>query len=243
MSLSLYIITGANKGLGRSICINICKNSQDPIQLVLVGREEHGLQLVKNDIEQQKYTHIKSIDIISHPHILDNAEKVSQYLLPALDSLISPMSGDLNKITLINNAGSTGDLSKKVHEYDLGIIQQYVDLNLTSYITLNSGILQLYINQWKTENNQLILVNISSLLAIQPFSNWGLYATGKAGRDMMMSIISKEHNSNVRTLSYSPGPLDNEMQKSVRESLGDPEQAKIYTDMADKVHGWIKKEI
>lgn len=39
----------------------------------------------------------------------------------------------------------------------------------------------------------------------------------------------------VRTLSYAPGPLDNEMQRSVRETLGDAEQKKLYTDMAVKV--------
>ncbi|CAO3642639.1 unnamed protein product [Cunninghamella echinulata] len=234
MTHSLYIITGANKGFGRCIAFNICKKIQDPLQLILVGRDNNSLQIVKHDIEQQGHSHVKSIDIISHPHILDNAETTSQFFLPALDTLISPMNTEINNITLINNAGSTGDLSKKVSEYSLENIQQYIDLNITSYITLNSGVLQLYGNKWKTENNQLTLVNISSLLAIQPFSNWGLYATSKAARDMMMGVISKEHKTDVRTLSYAPGPLDNEMQKSVRETLGDPEQAILYTDMANK---------
>lgn len=60
----------------------------------------------------------------------------------------------------------------------------------------SSGVLQLYSDKWKTENNPLTLVNISSLLAIQSFPNWGLYATGKAARDMLMSVIAKEHKVN-----------------------------------------------
>ena len=43
----------------------------------------------------------------------------------------------------------------------------------------------------------------------------------------------------VRTLSYAPGPLDNAMQKHVRETMGDPEQAKLYTDMATQVSCFI----
>jgi sepiapterin reductase len=39
----------------------------------------------------------------------------------------------------------------------------------------------------------------------------------------------------IRTLSYAPGPLNNEMQAKVRETLGDPEQLELYTKMADEV--------
>ena len=44
----------------------------------------------------------------------------------------------------------------------------------------------------------------------------------------------------VRTLSYAPGPLDNQMQKHVRETLGDLDQKKLYTDMAHEVRSIIK---
>ena len=41
---------------------------------------------------------------------------------------------------------------------------------------------------------QLSLVNISSLLAVEPFANWGLYATGKSARDMLLRIVAKEED-------------------------------------------------
>jgi sepiapterin reductase len=37
-------------------------------------------------------------------------------------------------------------------------------------------------------------------------------------------------------LSYAPGPLDNEMQQHVRETLADPEQNKLYSKMANEVN-------
>ncbi|ORY98686.1 hypothetical protein BCR43DRAFT_487976 [Syncephalastrum racemosum] len=129
--------------------------------------------------------------------------------------------------TLICNAGSTGDLRKTVAEYTAEEIQAYYDMNIISYTTLISGFLDIF-SCCKT-----YIINISSLLAVQPFANWGLYASGKAARDMLLQVIAKENKEgSVRTLSYAPGPLDNTMQKHVRETLGDPEQAKLYTDMA-----------
>lgn len=41
--------------------------------------------------------------------------------------------------------------------------------------------------------DQITIVNISSLLAVEPFRNWGLYATGKAARDMLLRVLAKEN--------------------------------------------------
>lgn len=44
---------------------------------------------------------------------------------------------DFKRVTLVNNAGSLGDLSKTVSEYqDLGDISAYISLNLTSVVVL-----------------------------------------------------------------------------------------------------------
>lgn len=39
----------------------------------------------------------------------------------------------------------------------------------------------------------MTIVNISSLLAVQAFPNWGLYATGKSARDMLLKVVAKEN--------------------------------------------------
>jgi sepiapterin reductase len=40
--------------------------------------------------------------------------------------------------------------------------------------------------------HKTVIVNISSLLAVQAFSNWGLYAAGKAARDRLLGVIALE---------------------------------------------------
>ena len=80
------------------------------------------------------------------------------------------------------------------------------------------------------------IINISSLLAVKPFAGWSLYASGKAARDMLHSVIaSEEPSDSVRLLNYAPGPLDTEMQKSVRETIGDADQRKAFTSMHTEV--------
>ncbi|CAO3613185.1 unnamed protein product [Mucor hiemalis] len=79
----------------------------------------------------------------------------------------------------------------------------------------------------------MTIVNISSLLAVEAFPNWALYATGKSARDMLLKVVAKEE-PRIQTLSYAPGPLDNEMQQHVRETLADPEQNILYSKMANE---------
>ncbi|KAJ2433710.1 hypothetical protein GGF42_009346, partial [Coemansia sp. RSA 2424] len=81
--------------------------------------------------------------------------------------------------------------------------------------------------------DRIAVANISSLLAVMPFANWGLYASIKAARDQLLKVVALEHRDDprVRTLSYAPGPLDNDMQAEVRASIGDAEQKQAYSDM------------
>ena len=60
------------------------------------------------------------------------------------------------------------------------------------------------------------VVNISSLAAVQPVKRWGLYCTGKAGRDMLFKVMAAE-DPDIRVLNYAPGPLDTGMQ--VRDAV------------------------
>lgn len=41
-------------------------------------------------------------------------------------------------------------------------------------------------------DHETVIVNISSLLAIQASPNWSLYAAGKAARDRLLEVIALE---------------------------------------------------
>lgn len=45
------------------------------------------------------------------------------------------------------------------------------------------------------DSTERLIVNISSLLAIQQFAGWGMYSMAKAGRDALHAVIAKEVDS------------------------------------------------
>ncbi|KAI7870327.1 hypothetical protein BDF14DRAFT_1741203 [Spinellus fusiger] len=257
---SLFVITGANRGFGSAIAKEISESAKHTTTIVLVGRSYEQLQTVALEVTTRGQPHVTvhSVSDIS----LENASDAHQTVTEKIQALIrytitnavaiaiaiiNPTTISqteislpvLTNVTLINNAGTLGDLSKTVADYTPQEIQTYININIASYTALVSGFVRLF--KQKPHDPQhptpfppvISIVNISSLLAIKPFPNWGLYASAKAARDTLLGVVAAEETS-VRTLSYAPGPLDNEMQAHVRATLGDQEQKKIYTDMATK---------
>ncbi|KAI8647447.1 hypothetical protein BD408DRAFT_408570 [Parasitella parasitica] len=228
MKHTVYVITGANRGFGRAIVETIVSRAdKNKISFILVGRDQSQLESVKITSSRVLACHyIANADFKGAKEAEASViDKISDLLKSWQDKDVTPITDAV----LINNAGSIGDLSKKVGSYDASEIQDYVDLNITSYISMVTGFIKLF-------HNGLInttIVNISSLLAVEAFPNWGLYATGKSARDMLLKVVAKE-DPRIRTLSYAPGPLDNDMQQHVRETLGDQEQKQLYTQMANE---------
>ncbi|KAI8368988.1 hypothetical protein BD560DRAFT_130239 [Blakeslea trispora] len=224
---SLYVITGANRGFGKTIAETIAKNTTDKkTTLVLVGRDASQLESIQLETDTIACHRIANAN-------LGGATEAKATVIDQLDKLLKSLrENDVAPIThavLINNAGSIGDMSKKVSQYTPEEIQEYMNINVTSYSAIVTGFLQLF-------NNGLVklsIVNISSIVAIKEFPYTGLYSTGKAARNMLLQIVATEEPS-VRTLNYAPGPLDNDMQKAVRETVGDTEQRELYTRLKNE---------
>jgi sepiapterin reductase len=77
------------------------------------------------------------------------------------------------------------------------------------------------------------IVNVSSLLAIQPSSHWSFYASAKAARESLLMTIAKEEKD-VRALNYAPGPLDNDMMQETINTLGNQEQRVFYRQLREQ---------
>ena len=148
----------------------------------------------------------------------DQLERLSDrfVLEPSSISALYTNEEKVTHVIFINNAGSLGFLNK-VETLELSHIQSAYNLNVTSSTYLTSQVLRKYKPH---EDVKIHLVNMSSLAAVQPFSNWSLYCAGKAARDMFFKVIAQEHpDGNIRVLNYAPGPLDTDMQEEIRMSL------------------------
>ena len=115
--------------------------------------------------------------------------------------------------------------------------------------TLLHGVLYRYEEQSFSQSipPRATVVNVSSLAAQQPFPSWSVYCAGKAARDMYHSALAAEQRSKwqdmdsskgsreVRVLNYAPGPLDTNMQATIREAeKHDTTLGTVYTDMKQK---------
>ncbi|KAI1314636.1 hypothetical protein EDD11_001935 [Mortierella claussenii] len=236
----LVVITGANRGFGASVAHSYVQHSgAHTVSFVLVGRNQQGLDRVLSDLKQNSAIAVRGLVVadadLGNIETLDN--NLTRIQAAAADLRQNALQSKIiiDKSVLINNAGSLGDLSKTAKEFTWQETRSYLDFNVVSFGALCSSFLKdtlVAFPKAEYPKHKTVVVNISSLLAVQAFSNWGLYAAGKAARDRFLGVIALEEKANnVKTLNYAPGPLDNEMQANVRRTLGDKEQLQIYDGM------------
>ncbi|XP_074872538.1 sepiapterin reductase-like [Carettochelys insculpta] len=208
------ILTGASRGFGRSLALLLAPRLDTGSVLILVARSQGGLA----ELEAELQGTFPSLNV--HPVQADlSTEDGAELVLRAVQDKLLGVAG-LERLIVINNAGSLGDISKSFVDFTSPAeVNSYFALNVTSALCLTSSILKAFSGQ---PGLRKTVVNISSLAALKPFKNWALYCAGKASRDMMFQVLALE-KPDVRVLSYAPGPMDTEMQQLARTKSGDPE--------------------
>jgi sepiapterin reductase len=224
----LFVITGSGQGLGSYISLSL-SNAFPFSDFIFLSRNlslanETAKKILNNNNNNSEnhQTFVYEVD-------LSNGQATDQTILHALSQI--PSEKQYQACYLINNAGSLGPLcsvsdllgplpltnssTSTSTNNEVNTIQKVIDLNVTSPFIVTSR----FIQYSKSRNWKAIIVNISSLAAIQPFETWSVYCSGKAARDMLMSVIAKE---GVRTLNYAPGPLDTNMQAEIRQCSHQP---------------------
>ncbi|XP_067884773.1 sepiapterin reductase-like [Heterodontus francisci] len=222
---SLCIITGASRGLGRSLAMVLIPRLRAGSRLVLVARCGASLREVERQVLEAALPG-SGLGVSRVEADLSGEEGLQRVLSSVAGS--QERDGPPQRLLLINNAGSVGDISKFVVDFTKpSEVSKYFDLNFTSAMCLTASLLKAFP---KNENLQRTVINISSLCAVQPFKSWSLYCSGKAAREMMFRVLAAEE-PDVRVLNYAPGPLDTDMQKQARSETADPELRQTFTSM------------
>jgi sepiapterin reductase len=200
----------------------------------------------------------------------------------AIDEILKPLqqqqqSSEGSELIFINNAGSLGHIGPAVVRDATAVsslpsppplslegMQTAVDLNVTSSLWLSTRVAQFAANRHAQRQKPLFapttttatttIVNISSLVAVQPFPTLALYSAGKAARDSYHQALAKEHDNNngsgrggpiIKFLNYAPGPLETEMTTEIRncEQLDDalkPHYSKELVDPSDSAKALVR---
>ncbi|XP_026153368.1 sepiapterin reductase a [Mastacembelus armatus] len=217
---ALCIITGASRGFGRSVAKEISRLLKPGSVLVLVARSGDDLRALQAELAESE----AGVAVECVVADLGRMEGVDS----AVRTCKEAFSEHIEHIILVNNAASLGDVSRYVKSFtNMAEVDSYLSFNVSSSLCLTANILQTFPQR---PGLRRTVINITSLCALQPFSSWVLYCTGKAAREMMFKVLAEEE-PDIRVLSYSPGPLDTDMQMEARSKTADPTIKKSLSNM------------
>eukprot|EP00747_Dinoflagellata_sp_TGD_P178965 gnl/TRDRNA2_/TRDRNA2_28947_c0_seq1.p1 gnl/TRDRNA2_/TRDRNA2_28947_c0~~gnl/TRDRNA2_/TRDRNA2_28947_c0_seq1.p1 ORF type:complete len:302 (-),score=50.05 gnl/TRDRNA2_/TRDRNA2_28947_c0_seq1:69-974(-) len=240
------LLTGASRGYGRALAEALAREAAvagRPLHLVLVARDRAGLIETASLVEHAAGARAvaQGGDVASSTFEADLGDPVAieRQVAPAIAALQGTLTAwsacmgtarPASELVIIHNAGTLGRLS---YAKDLDALEtmKTINLNITGVIVLSSLILKSFSGTaWgirpgdAAAHMRLRFVNVSSLLAVEVFPSWSLYATGKAARDMLMRCIAEEaktYGGDLKTLSWAPGPLRTDMTKEIIDTCAD----------------------
>ncbi|XP_074031997.1 sepiapterin reductase [Leptinotarsa decemlineata] len=217
---SIIFITGASRGIGRTIAIELSRRLEQNSILILLARSEKGLEETKAQIgEVDKGITVQHyVTDFSKPNI-DDYTKLIQKVLESVDTKGIELG------MLFHNAGYVGTVKQTTDLTDITAWREYYDVNLFSVAMLNS----IFIKKIRPVAPQLVVVNITSLVGRTPFANLAMYGSGKAARDIFFKVLATEE-PNVVVFNYSPGPVDTDMFEYIVENAQSTEVQKSFKE-------------
>ena len=190
MKKKVFIITGANRGLGKAF-VDILINREDSFIISISRRMS----------ENQKSYSPKNF------YFLDT--DLSSNWPTQKISVLKRIIGKEN-IYFINNA-SIIDPILKIEDLTKKAIDVVISVNIKSTIMITKFLLKNF------KHNKLSFVNISSGAANRTIANWSLYCSSKAFIKMFFNTAEIEYEQH-QFFNIDPGVMDTNMQKSLRDS-------------------------
>jgi len=211
---SFVLITGASRGFGRALAVELGRVVGAGSTLMLVARSRENLENTKaivRDVRPGLAVECEALDLATADR--DAFERAVRANYGSADHEVA---------IVIHNAGTIGQDGRKLTELtDIDEMNSYYRLNLFSVICLNS------VFQAMFPRSRMVFINVSSILALQPLTTWGNYCGGKAARDAVFRVLAVEQPSST-VLNYAPGPLDTPM---ISELLADTRTDQVVRTM------------
>ena len=191
--MKILIITGGSKGIGKAIAEKYTSENYSVFSIARSISENNNFTQIKADLSN-----------------VTDALKAINTIFKQIDT------ATVKNITLINNAGTLGEINS-VGKLNAKNIAQTIQLNTTTPLILSNEFILLTKN-WAAKKQ---IINISSGAATNPYQGWSTYCTSKAALDMMTKVIAEEQNefvNGVKCVAIYPGVVDTAMQTTIRET-------------------------
>ena len=210
------LITGANRGIGKSLAKNF---SNIGANIILLGKNEDSLNEVYDEIIS--CTKTKPLIIESDLNLLDldGAHQIKK----AIVNQYGVLDG------LIYNAAKLGKMTS-IEDYEDGLWKEIINTNLNSSFLIYKELISIL----KAAPNGRIIFT-SSGVAEAGKAYWGAYSVSKFAVKGLAEIIRDEldSTSNIKVFNYDPGATKTSMRASAYpgedpNNLKDPD--KLFGD-------------
>ena len=190
MKKKVFILTGANRGLGKAL-----------VDVLIKHEEFIVISISRRLSEEQKAYSSKQFHFVK----VDLAGGEIAKKITALQGLIRK-----EHVYFINNASIINPIVK-IENLDETSIDKIISVNIKSTILITKYLLKNY------NKNTLTFVNISSGAANRAISYWSLYCSSKAFIQMFFNTAKSEYKQH-RFFDIDPGLMDTGMQEDLRAS-------------------------
>lgn len=185
------IITGASKGIGKAIAENFLKD--ESVFVTGISRS--------NTIQHDRYKFVEA--------------DLSQFM-ETYDQFFKSPAEDIDKVILINNAGTLGEMTK-VGNLNAQNVQTLYQLNCIAPVMLCNE----FVKRFKESGQEGLIINISSGAASKSIDGWSGYGATKAALNRFTETLQEEliqAGVNIKAFALAPGVVDTEMQGEIRNS-------------------------
>lgn len=196
------IITGASRGFGESIAK---KSAENGTTLHLVARSD--MSGLKGELQQNGAT------VITYSADLSKTEACESWFSKVVRNIDQ---NSAEAIVLYNNAGMLYPMGP-IGKHNTSDYHTNLEVNFVAALLIG----HLFVQHFGDAPCTKRIVNISSGAAKNPYHGWSHYCSTKAGLDMFTRCLSLEQQDAahpVEVFSFSPGPLDTEMQDEIRDT-------------------------
>jgi len=237
--MDYYILTGTSRGIGEEVAKQ------------LLGKENYIFCISRNSNDSLiKQANLYNTNLEYFKYDLNDVKGLEQLM----QLIFSKVDFDKAKgVYLLNNAGIVSPISP-IEKCNLNEIIQNIQVNLVAPIIMVS----LFIKYTTKFIGQKRVINISSGAGKKTYYGWSNYSTSKAALDMFTRNVALEQENKkhpVEILSFSPGVVDTDMQKEIRQTKKDDfmlvenfiklkEDSKLFspTLVAQEINKWFKSD-
>ena len=195
------LITGAGRGLGRSIALRYAESGVASI--IICARTASELDAVEKEINEANST------VRVRKHTIDISDEKS---VAALAKAVREEEGRLN--VLVNNAGTSSEWVPIAESEALSYLQT-ININLNGTYLMLKYFLPLLVDTAKNENSMVDVVNMSSIGANMVFPGASAYQISKAAVSRLTEFVDLEYGKQgVICVALHPGGVLTDLSKN-----------------------------